>query len=84
MFTYKCGDLNWGSEASIGFSAADDLFANHDFAGGGNAHLLDCENIPASDYVNVVYRISSAAASQPPISPDTGTCNTVLLLLLLC
>ena len=72
VFTYKCGDLNWGSGASIGFSAADDLFANHEFAGRPDAHEVDCLNQPISDYVNVIYAISSIAAIPPPISPDTG------------
>ena len=72
MFTYKCGDLNWGSGATIGFSAAGDLFANHAFAGRRDAHEVDCLNQPASDYVNVIYAISSIAAIPPPIKPDTG------------
>ena len=72
VFIYKCGDLNWESGTSIGFSAAGDLFANHPFAGRPDAQLLDCINQPANDYVNVIYAISSISAIPPPISPDTG------------
>ena len=79
VFTYKCGDLNWGSGATIGFSAAGDLFANHEFTGRPDAHDVDCLNQPLSDYVNVIYTISSIAAIPPPMSPDTGTCKHMTL-----
>ena len=73
VFTYKCMDLNWARvPLVIGFSAAGDFFENHDFTGSVDAHLLDCHNQPASDYVNVIYNITTINSTKSPISPDTS------------
>ena len=56
VFTYRCDLLQWGG-AVIGYNAAGDFFANHDF-NGATSENIDCINLPVSNYSNVIYQLS--------------------------
>ena len=60
VFTYRCDLLQWSRGAVIGYNAAGDFFANHDFSG-DSAESIDCINLPVSNYSNVVYQLSIEA-----------------------
>ena len=55
VFTYKCGLLEWGSGATIGFNAPGGFYDNHELSFPG----LDCVNEPASVWSNIVYLLSN-------------------------
>ena len=59
MFIYKCGDLAFSGEATIGFVTEDGLFANHIATLRGRAQSVACLNIPTTPWVNVVYEITT-------------------------
>ena len=65
VFTYQCGELNWGrglqqasQYASIGFSAGPNLFANHPLSRQPNVNDIACDKQTCSPWTNVVYRIN--------------------------
>ena len=72
VFTYRCDLLGWSRGATIGYNAAGDFFANHDFSG-DSAERIDCINLPVSNYSNVVYQLSiediTVTDSRPTIEP---------------
>ena len=68
MYTYKCGDLTYLGEASIGFVTTDGLFANHFATIRGKAQSIACLNMPSTPWVNVVYDITRS-----------GGCTKILL-----
>lgn len=73
VFTYRCDLLQWSRGAVIGYNAAGDFFANHDFSG-GSAENIDCINLPASNYSNVVYQLSieDITITDPPPTIEPG------------
>lgn len=58
VFTYKCGDLGFSGDATIGFTAGDVLFANHRTSG-YLAKRIACVNSPDSQWVNLVYKLTA-------------------------
>ena len=59
VFTYKCGELNWGtSSTGIGFSAGPSLYANHPLSRRSNVRSIACLNSPQSPWSNVVYKVN--------------------------
>ena len=58
VFTYQCGELNWVNNASIGFSAGPNFFANHPFSQRPNVNGIACVSQTCPPLTNVVYRIS--------------------------
>ena len=71
VFTYKCGDLNWAREPTIGFNAASLFYDNYLLSGSPNAHTLDCTNSPGNDYFNLVYNITAGNFTPPPPLPTS-------------
>ena len=73
VFTYRCDLLQWSRRAVIGYNAAGDFFANHDFSG-GSAESIDCINLPVSNYSNVVYQLSieDITITEPPPTIEPG------------
>ena len=57
VFTYECGDINWGGGATIGFKATGSFYQNHAYSG-SRAASIDCVNSPTSQWNNVVYRLN--------------------------
>lgn len=39
---YKCGEMEWGDESTIGFNAGADYFENHPITGHFQSHLIAC------------------------------------------
>ena len=58
MFTYQCGDIEWGGGATIGFKGDDDFFVNHPNSG-DLADSIDCQGSDIGN--NVVYHLSKLA-----------------------
>ena len=54
VFIYKCGLLEWGDGATIGFNAPGGFYHNHEISHPG----VDCVNYPISNWNNVVYLLS--------------------------
>ena len=59
VFSYKCGDIEYPNSATIGFTAGDVLYANHPLTLRGRAQDIACINSPESEWVNVVYELTS-------------------------
>ena len=57
VFTYKCGLIEVGNHAVVGFVAENDFFANHKLSFTESVGDIDCVNQPRSDWNNVVFRI---------------------------
>ena len=59
IFTYKCDLLQWTkTNASIGYSAGCNNFANHPLSGTSRIINIDCLNYPSSLWTNVVYNLN--------------------------
>ena len=54
VFTYKCGLLQWGEGAIIGFNAPGEFYHNQELSYPG----IDCVNYPTSVWTNIVYFLS--------------------------
>ena len=61
VFTYKCGLLEWGSAATIGFNSAGGRYANND----PSSSAVACDNLD-SVWSNVIFRLSDANPEFPP------------------
>jgi len=59
VFSYKCGDIGFSNSATIGFTAEDVFFANHPLTVRRRAQDIACINSPESEWVNVVYELTS-------------------------
>ena len=79
VFTYKCGDLNWAREPTIGFNAASLFYANHPDTGADDAHTIDCTNGPDT-YYTLWYNISAENFVPPPPTPPVEPGNNKLIL----
>ena len=56
VYTYKCGEMQWGDESTIGFNAGADYYENHDITGHFQAHFIAClQNNSGSDIKNEIY-----------------------------
>lgn len=60
VFTYKCGDLGFSGDATIGFVTEGGLYANHAATFRGNAKEVACLNSPNSPWVNIVYKLTDS------------------------
>ena len=58
VFTYQCGTLDWGGEATIGYKADESLFRNDPLSGMVNVNDIACLNLPNSDWYNLVYDLA--------------------------
>ncbi len=56
VFIYKCGLLEWGKDAIIGFKADRTYFRNFVLSG-VQANLTACLNAPDSLWKNLVYKL---------------------------
>ena len=57
IFTFKCGLFDWnGTNAIIGFSASNTVFANFPLSRLVEANI-DCLNSPTSNWSNIAYEI---------------------------
>ena len=68
VFTYKCGDIGYSNSATIGFTAGDVLFANHPLTVRKRAQDIACINSPESQWVNVIYELTSEDLQPPDIT----------------
>ena len=57
VFTYECGDINWGGGATIGYKATGGFYQNHAYSG-SSAASIDCVNSPTSQWNNVIYNLN--------------------------
>ena len=69
IFTYQCGLLEWGSSATIGFTAAGNPFYNND----PSSNNIACINLPDTDWSNVVVLLSNNNPEIPPPSMCSHT-----------
>ena len=61
VFTYKCGELQWGSSApNIGFIASGDIYDDHS----PNDETIACVNSPHSPWSNIIYRLSDGVLAK--------------------
>ena len=58
LFTYKCGELDWGRGTNIGFGASDELYANLCLSGTDQATAVACLNSPTTEWSNLLCQIS--------------------------
>ena len=68
VFTYKCGDIGYSISATIGFTAGDVLFANHPLTVRKRAKRIACINSPESQWVNVIFELTSEDLQPPDIT----------------
>ena len=61
VFNYKCGLMEWDNGTTIGFNAAGGRYANND----PSSSDVACENIPYSEWSNVLYRLSDDSPEYP-------------------
>lgn len=57
LFTYQCGQLGWSGGATIGFTAAGNVYQNNRLSG-TYARNIACLNSPTTIWTNVIYQLS--------------------------
>jgi len=58
MFTYRCGELGWSGNATIGYKGTGSFYQNHDLSR-QNTRLVACINsTSSSSWTNLVYSLS--------------------------
>ncbi len=57
VFTYKCGELQWSGNATIGFYTDGKFYQNHFLSGTIGAKDIACLNSPDSSRSNIVYQL---------------------------
>lgn len=65
--------MEWGSFATIGFTAAGNPFYNND----PSSNEVACINRPDSDWTNIVYLLSNNNPEIPPPSMYSYTCFSI-------
>ena len=56
VYTYKCGELQWSNEATIGFNAGGEFYDNHPLSGEPHANSIACVHIgDNTTWNNVIY-----------------------------
>lgn len=57
VYTYRCGQMEWGDESTIGFNAGGDYYENHPITGHFQSHYVSClQNISNGNLItNVIY-----------------------------
>ena len=78
IFIYRCGDMTWAYNPTIGFTAAGSSFANHPNTGSTNAEEIACLNTPLSQWYNLVYQISLPNATNQTSLPTIEPRKTIL------
>ena len=74
VYIYKCSMMKWSNEATIGWNAGGELYANHPLSGLPAANEIACvHRIQGSDLNNVIYDLVPgvlfpAEATPPPLS----------------
>ena len=73
VYIYNCDSLTWSDEATIGFNAAADYYANHPLSGQLHANAIGCVHLSGDTAVlinNVVYdlvpNMANATTPMPP------------------
>ena len=59
VLTYRCGSLDWSGDATIGFTTGPTIYATHPLSGGDNARDVACLNSLSTEWVNLVYPLTS-------------------------
>ena len=78
VYTYQCGEMEWGDESTIGFNAGQDYYENHPVTGHFQSHFIAClQNISAESLItNVIYDlVPDVIALLPGVIPPTH--NTI-------
>ena len=69
VYTYMCGEMEWGSSAVIGFNAAGNYFENHNSSGVPTVSGIACLALP-EQVNNLVYDLvpepKNFQCSSPP------------------
>ena len=58
VFIYRCGHIDYTGGATIGFTAAHNLYANHPLSGTTNARRVACLNSPESEWTHLIYYLT--------------------------
>lgn len=74
IFIYKCGLLEWDNDATIGFNAAGDPYANND----PSSSDVACLNVQYSSWSNVEYLLSDESPETPV--PRTSSSQSIATL----
>ena len=65
IFIYRCGDLQWGHEATIGYGASFEMFSNNRLSLIQDATSIACLNAPDNQFFTVVYEITNSTEGTP-------------------
>ena len=58
VFTYKCGEMRWSGQATIGFGFSGNIFKHFPLSGTINDTAVACLNMPATNWSNLIYPLS--------------------------
>ena len=72
IYTYKCGAIQWGSNAIIGFNAAGTYYQNHNLSGLPTVPDIACQALP-EQVNNVVYDLVPSGSQCPSTTPAPPT-----------
>ena len=74
VFIYRCGWMDWGDFAVIGFDAGGEFYANHELSSSLYDNRVACANMPDSEWSNVWYQLNPTdAAIDLPDMPIPNT-----------
>jgi len=59
LFTYQCGSMMWGGNATIGFNAGGTFYRNQDLSGTSRINDVACQSYPGVVWNNIMYRLPS-------------------------
>lgn len=89
IFLYRCGELEWPGDSTIGFIANEEFYYNHRLSGTREANDIACLNInTGTPWTTLVYRIAPRPVENRNISfsalinPHRTTVSHVEFLLL--
>ena len=82
VYIYKCGLMGWSDEATIGWNAGGELYANHPLSGLPAANKIACvHQTQGSDLNNVIYDLVPGELLTGQITPPPLNSTGKLFLL---
>ena len=76
VYTYKCGEMEWGDESTIGFNAGGEYYENHPITGHFQSHYISClQNISTGNLIkNEIYDlVPNPDSLMPGVVPPSHT-----------
>lgn len=85
VYTYKCGEMEWGDESTIGFNAGGEYSENHPITGHFQSHYISClQNISSGSLIkNEIYDLvpdpdSLIVGAVPPVHDTIGMLGVII------